>query len=135
MAAPSRAGRTPKQVRNAIDRLDLSKIVDKARKVHRWREKRAAEADLWYRNFLWLEYKSSSPIAMLGADADEIWHLHILDTPKYRADCEKVFGQFLDHNPLYGRPTAADLAMYRQTEQAYLAEFGKYPPFPRPMCH
>lgn len=135
MAAPSRGERTPRQVRNAIDRLDLRKLVDKAVKLHRWREKRAGDADIWYRNFLWLTYKSSFPIAMLGRDADELWHLHILDTRKYRADCEKVFGHFLEHVPLYGEPTARDLAMYKQTQEAYLAEFGKFPPFPRPLCH
>jgi hypothetical protein len=30
---------------------------------------------------------------------DEMWHRHILDTAAYRADCDSLFGRFLDHFP------------------------------------
>jgi hypothetical protein len=30
---------------------------------------------------------------------DELWHGLILNTPKYRAVCNEVYGAYLDHNP------------------------------------
>ena len=32
-------------------------------------------------------------------DVDEFWHQHILDTRKYRDDCENIFGHYMDHTP------------------------------------
>lgn len=31
---------------------------------------------------------------------DQVWHVHILDTQRYRRDCLALFGQFIDHQPL-----------------------------------
>jgi hypothetical protein len=33
---------------------------------------------------------------------DTVWHYHILDTAKYRTDCDKHLGFFLDHFPYFG---------------------------------
>lgn len=33
---------------------------------------------------------------------DQVWHAHVLDTAKYRVDCEAVFGGFMDHFPYAG---------------------------------
>lgn len=125
-ASPARK-RTPKQVRNAIQRLDLDEIVGKGMVLHGWRRARAREADLWYRNFLWLCYKHGAPLAAIGKDADDLWHLHILDTRKYAADCRSVFGRFLNHHPLYGEPTAQDRAVFARTKELYRREFKKLP--------
>ncbi|GAA6780131.1 hypothetical protein BTM344_12210 [Helicobacter pylori] len=32
---------------------------------------------------------------------DEAWHQHILDTAKYRKDCDMLFGKFLEHYPYF----------------------------------
>ncbi len=32
-------------------------------------------------------------------NADTLWHAHILDTRTYHADCLRVFGEFLHHDP------------------------------------
>jgi hypothetical protein len=32
-------------------------------------------------------------------EVDEFWHQHILDTRRYREDCERVFGRYVDHTP------------------------------------
>jgi hypothetical protein len=130
MAAPSRRKRTPQAVRKAIDSLDLEKIDAKAMKLYRWRRPRARAADVWYRNFLWLCYKHGSPLAAIGRDADDLWHLHILDTPKYTNDCQRIFGSYLSHRPIYGRPTAEDRDMFEDTKELYLAEYGILPPHP-----
>jgi hypothetical protein len=35
-------------------------------------------------------------------DLDKVWHAHILDTVKYEADCNEIFGTFLHHFPYFG---------------------------------
>jgi hypothetical protein len=130
MAAPSRRRRSPQAAKKAIDGLDLEKIDAKAMKLYRWRRPRARAADKWYRNFLWLCYKHGTPVAAIGKDADDLWHLHILDTRKYAADCQRIFGSYLDHHPLYGRPTAEDRDMFEDTKELYMMEFAQLPPHP-----
>jgi len=127
MAAPSGGKPTPAQVRRKIDRLDLARINRKAITEYRWRPARAREAELWYRNFLWLCYKNRSPVAAIGKDADDFWHLHILDTRKYAADCKKVFGRFLEHRPLYGPPGPKERNLFTRTQALYISEFGATP--------
>jgi hypothetical protein len=127
MAAPPRRKRTPRQARSAIAALDLTKIADKAIKLHGWTRSRARTAEEWYRRHLWLCYKYGSPMAAIGKDADEFWHLHILDTRKYAADCRAVFGFFLNHTPIYGAPTAQDIAVFNQTKAIYLKEYKTLP--------
>ena len=46
MAAPSNGDRTPEQVRDAIDHLDLDKIGAKAVELYRWRRPRVRAAEL-----------------------------------------------------------------------------------------
>ena len=126
MAAPKRK-RTPEQVEKAIARLDLVKIKARAMKLYGWRPARVEAADEWYRNFLRLCYKHGSPLAVIGKDADDLWHLHILDTPKYAKDCDKIFGKFLSHRPIYGRPTAKDRKIFKSSEKLYLDAFKRLP--------
>jgi hypothetical protein len=33
-------------------------------------------------------------------EIDRFWHAHILHTRQYRDFCERVFGQYIDHDPL-----------------------------------
>ncbi|XZN92635.1 MAG: glycine-rich domain-containing protein [Microcoleus sp.] len=35
-------------------------------------------------------------------DLDKVWHAHILDTVKYEADCQFLFGMFFHHFPYFG---------------------------------
>jgi len=122
--------RTPQQARRAIARLDLVKIDAKAMKLYRWGRPRVDAADDWYRKFLWLCYMHGSPLAAIGKDADDLWHMHILDTPKYARDCDKIFGTYLSHQPIYGRPTVNDRKVYKNSEKLYLAEYSTLPPKP-----
>lgn len=130
MARP-RWKRTPQQAKRAIARLDLVKIDAKARKLYRWGKPRVEAADDWYRKFLWLCYLHGSPLSAIGKDADDLWHLHILDTPKYTKDCDRIFGTYLSHRPIYGRPTATDRKVYASSKRIYLAEYQMLPIDPR----
>jgi hypothetical protein len=125
--AKKRSGRTPEQVRAAIDALDLTQVLAKATETYQWTPEQAGQADHWYRNFLWLCYKHGPPLGAIGKDADDLWHVHLLDTAKYRADCQTVFGHFLDHTPLYGPPGARETETHTATTALYQSEFGALP--------
>jgi hypothetical protein len=130
MAARSKRRPTRQQAMKAIDELDLVHIEDKAMKIYRWGRPRVRAADLWYRNFLRLCYDHGSPLAAIGKDADDLWHLHILDTPKYTRDCDEIFGSYLSHQPVYGRPSANDRKIFKDSEKVYVAAYGELPASP-----
>lgn len=89
----------------AIAALDLDSI--KAKLMHKksgkgWSAERAAAVEREYRRFLYLMKRfPNEPTAPL-VDVDTFWHYHILDTLKYAADCQQVFGYFLHHFPYVG---------------------------------
>jgi hypothetical protein len=60
---------------------------------------------------------------------DEMWHRDILDTAAYRADCDSLFGRFLDHFPYFGMRGDDDARAledaYRETVDLYRAAFGE----------
>lgn len=63
---------------------------------------------------------------------DEMWHAHILDTAAYRADCDAIFGSFVDHFPYFGIRDAEDAQdlqnAYSITLSKYFEAFGDPPP-------
>jgi hypothetical protein len=59
-----------------------------------------AERD--YRRFLTLHRLYPEVTLVPSALIDLIWHYHILDTRKYGADCDRIFGYFLHHDPYFG---------------------------------
>jgi len=60
---------------------------------------------------------------------DAVWHEHILDTAAYRADCDSIFGRFLDHSPSFGgeNDTALLESRYHHTLETYEQGFGRAP--------
>ena len=112
-----------------IDDLPLGRILDKAARNHGWNPRRAERAELWYKRFLKLCFLNRrEPIGALSRDADELWHQHLLDSPVYRRDSQRLFRHYLDHDPRYGRATPADTAIFRRSVQLYVQEYGKPPP-------
>ena len=55
-----------------------------------------------YRRFLFLSYRYGERQIVPSREIDRVWHTHILDTAKYREDCEQLFGHFVDHWPYFG---------------------------------
>ncbi len=95
--------------------LDLDPI--KVKLMHQqsgegWSMGKTEAVEREYRRFLILmKMYPNEPTAPLE-DVDTFWHYHILDTVKYAADCESVFGYFLHHFPyvgMRGEEDAADL--------------------------
>ena len=49
------------------------------------------------KRYLLLRKLAGRPITMQSKAVDEVWHRFILDTVRYRAFCDEVFGGYLDH--------------------------------------
>jgi hypothetical protein len=129
MAARSR------DARKAVDAIDLDGILREVARAHRWTPARTREAEHWYRDFLYLRSRHAEPVPMIHKDADTVWHAHILHTRQYAADCERVFGQLLHHEPLGQKLGAKQLKEHRQrAADVYQQEFGKAPLMLHPIC-
>lgn len=61
-----------------------------------------------YRRFLMLKHFYPHTSIVPTREIDKVWHCHILDTEKYREDCQKLFDQYLDHFPYLGIRDEAD---------------------------
>jgi hypothetical protein len=98
----------------AIDELDFSRI--KAKLMHRQdgvialRQIESTEAG--YRQFLKLAAKYPDAPIVPSKEVDEFWHMHILDTQRYGADCERIFGYMIHHDPYSGIDGEADEARH-----------------------
>lgn len=131
-----------------IAALDLNPI--KVKIMHKgsgegWSLVYADAVEFEYRRFLYLVKKFPHEQAAPLFDVDVFWHYHILDTMKYAADCEAVFGYFLHHFPYVGLRGDQDLQAHhrvgermrelyehtfgeeyiRHEESTYCAESGK----------
>ncbi len=101
----------------AIAELDLEPI--KVKLMHEesgegWTLEQATAVEFEYRRFLYLMKKFPDEQTAPLQDVDIFWHYHILDTLKYAADCEKVFGYFLHHFPYIGLRGEADEAAHHR---------------------
>lgn len=115
-----------------VDALDLEPIVYKLMHPEPGENGLSlAEADrdaALYRCFLKLCVLHPAESIVPTRQIDRVWHTHMLDTAKYRADCEEVFGHFLDHFPYAGQRGEDDRRAWRQdfalTRQLFREYFG-----------
>lgn len=119
---------------SALDplQLDLSKLRWKALKGETgfaWTEELWEVAEQDYRRFLALHQRFPRRQLVPSKLLDEVWHLHVLDTAKYRKDCDRIFGHFLDHYPYFGLDGEADQANlhkgFEETDALFLEVFGE----------
>lgn len=117
---------------HTIAALDLEPI--KVKLMHEesgegWTLERANAVEFEYRRFLYLMKKFPNEQTAPLVDVDTFWHYHILDTMKYAADCEAVFGHFLHHFPYIGLRGEDDEAAHRRVgqrmKQLYEDTFGE----------
>ncbi|CAN5672321.1 hypothetical protein BH10BDE1_BH10BDE1_16530 [soil metagenome] len=88
-----------------INALDLSMLLTKSTDAdsgYGWSREDAAEISELYRAFLFLCASYPNEIIVPPREVDDLWHLHILDTRKYIADCDFIFGAYLHHYPYAG---------------------------------
>jgi hypothetical protein len=89
-----------------VDALDLEPVVYKL--LHPEPGETAmglavADRDVaLYRCFLKLCLLHPGATIVPTRQIDHVWHTHLLDTAKYRTDCDQVFGRFMDHFPYFG---------------------------------
>ncbi|MES2757264.1 MAG: hypothetical protein V4693_07805 [Pseudomonadota bacterium] len=119
----------------SIAQLDLDPI--KVKLMHKesgegWSLAHATLIEGEYRRFLCLmKLHPNEPMAPLF-DVDIFWHYHILDTMKYAADCDAIFGYFLHHFPYLGLRGEDDEAAHHRVgarmKELYEATFGASAP-------
>jgi hypothetical protein len=94
-----------KAVSFAAAQLDLEPIKTKLMHIQSgegWSLDKADAVEKEYRRFLCLMKLYPDEDTAPLVDVDTFWHYHILDTMKYAADCQAVFGYFLHHYPYVG---------------------------------
>jgi hypothetical protein len=110
-----------------IQNLDLENIKDnlKRRKSWWWRWRNDVEKlDIEYRQFLYLVVTNpGKSIVPWSEPMDDLWHEHMLDTAKYRKDCNEILGQFIDHNPNLPKGTPEHKNALKDTEKTYTSSF------------
>jgi hypothetical protein len=93
-----------------------------------WTDELIAETETNYRRFLVLNLLHPSETLSVNEAVDEYWHQHILDTRKYVADCETVFGYFLHHYPYFGidggEEWQENIEAFAATQQLWEEVFG-----------
>ena len=116
----------------AIADLNLDAI--KVKLMHResgegWSLEKANAVEFEYRRFLILMKQFPQEETAPLMDVDTFWHYNILDTLKYAADCEQVFGYFLHHFPYIGLRGEDDEAAHHRVgermKQLYEETFGE----------
>jgi hypothetical protein len=115
-----------------IASLDLDPIKVKLMHNHSgegWSLARASAVEVEYRRFLFLMKKYPDELAAPTVDVDTFWHYHILDTAKYAADCEAIFGYFLHHFPYLGLRGEEDMQAHdragERMRELYEESFGE----------
>lgn len=88
-----------------FENLDLESVIIKLthpKDVHQWSREKAEYAVSQYKKFLFLNALYPEQELVPTREIDDVWHVHILDTEKYRNDCQYLFDRFLDHYPYSG---------------------------------
>lgn len=67
-----------------------------------WTRERADKAVQNYKRYMAVTKALGGLQLVPNGDIDEIWHMHILDTHAYMADCDALFGEYLHHYPYFG---------------------------------
>jgi len=118
------------QLKEKLWSFDLGPIMFKLMATHDgkgWSLERTGTAIEGYRRFLYLTMTLCETVVPCH-DVDEVWHVHILDTSKYRGDCNELFGKFLDHFPYFGMRGDADQEClqntYKVSQEIERAVFG-----------
>jgi len=125
----------------AIQAMDLTMIKFKATRKedgYGWSDEYADAMELAYKRYLILHAKYPEMTLAPEQDIDRFWHMHILDTRKYAADCEATFGRFLHHFPYLGLRGEEDAKAldnaFDKMQELYLKEFGEAMPKASAWC-
>lgn len=101
-----------------------------------WADARRKLALTRYLRFLELVAESPQRPIAPTREIDEMWHLHMLSPRAYFEDCQRLFGQLLDHDGGFGKgedELPELLRVFDDTARRWQARFGE-PYVVRP-CH
>ncbi len=106
-----------------IQSLDLTSVMARLKRESGLNDETLTKAETQYRQFLQLCLNDTGSVPT--ELADKVWHCHIIDTKKYAADCEALFGEFMHHNPhIETNQALAEAA--QQTKLAWQNYFKKH---------
>lgn len=118
-------------IQSRIESLDLEPIKFKLVLEKGYNRLQVQSLEKWYKRFLFLTFKYRQQAIVVCESLDGFWHQHILDTQKYAADCDAVFGEFLHHFPYFGLRGDDDrqalVDAYEQSLAIMRQEFGETP--------
>ena len=100
----------------ALEKESLEKPIMRLMKVNKFNEETARMLRVEFLRFCVLKYHNPDQIFPPSAEVDSFWHAFILHTMDYHDFCEKHFGAYLHHTPMYSthlnHPEATGLAEY-----------------------
>ena len=89
----------------SINKLNLEPIMVKTMdkdEGYGWSLEFTKQVATEYKKYLTLCLENPDFPVVPSSFVDKFWHFHILDTQKYAADCNEIFGTFLHHFPYFG---------------------------------
>ena len=95
-----------------------------------WDEARVARALQEYKQFLALMLWYPEANLIPSEDIDDVWHTHVLNTARYQADCEAIFGCIQHHSPTYGASEEVQATHdndHDETLECFEEAFGEIP--------
>lgn len=108
-----------------LAQVDLTPVMQIAERETTLDATLRERAEDLYRKFLTLKAMYPNKDIVPPKLADTLWHCHMLDSRKYQADCEKLFGNFIHHNPHFlGEPLQRAWA---ETRDLFKQTFGLDP--------
>jgi hypothetical protein len=124
-----KASSSAKTGRMIPEELELNSVRDALIEKRGWSLERAEAARTEYVRFLTL--LQLKPGFMLipwpnkegQDDLDQFWHQHILDTAKYAADSNALFGRMIHHNPHVVRGSGDERDATEKTQRLYARTF------------
>ncbi|MEP0391625.1 MAG: glycine-rich domain-containing protein-like [Erythrobacter sp.] len=66
-----------------------------------------------YKKFLALKVAYRPAKVVPSNSVDLVWHSHIILTQQYTADCQRICGYYLHHDPLFGTRNDEEIQEYR----------------------
>jgi len=91
-----------KNAQAIIDSLDFEQMNEKLISFYGWKAGQVTLMHDYYKKWLAIHVCYPELATAPSMRLDEYWHMHILDTEKYMADCQFVFGKYLHHYPYFG---------------------------------
>jgi hypothetical protein len=90
-----------------------------------WKRKFNIDAvEYEYKKFLYLVCTNPDKcIVPWNDELDNLWHEHILDTRKYAADCNLIYGKIIHHNPNLPQGTPAHTNHWQETKRLLKTSF------------